>query len=141
MTIPSLKSIKPIERQYSTGEEPVLVLCSDMNSYICKYMRSSTSVYKLVCELTGSLMAKAWNSGTPNIAFVRIKPEHWAGVRTSINSLRKSGSIDSVQAVDYLSRYSNNLITVSPLQGIDIEPTEKNKEWLYRNYVYKGRLA
>ncbi len=58
-----------------------------------------------------------------------------------INSLRKSGSIDSVQAVDYLSRYSNNLITVSPLQSIDIEPTEKNKEWLYKNYVYKGRLA
>lgn len=83
MFIPNIISIKPIERQYSTGEEPVLVLCSDMNSYICKYMRSSVSSYKLTCELVGGLMAKAWGIHTPDIAFVRIKPEHWAGVRTT----------------------------------------------------------
>lgn len=58
-----------------------------------------------------------------------------------INSLRKNGSIDSAKAVDYLSRYSNNLIAVSPLQCIDIEPTKKNKEWLYRNYVYNGKQS
>jgi hypothetical protein len=53
MKIPTLSSIKTIEQQYQTGENPVLVLCSDKNAYICKYMRSSGSAYKLACELIG----------------------------------------------------------------------------------------
>lgn len=35
--IPPVHSIKIVERQYSTGEEPLLVLCSDMCEYVCKY--------------------------------------------------------------------------------------------------------
>lgn len=53
-----------------------------------------------------------------------------------INSLRRNQSVNSVDAVNYLTRYSNNLISVSPLQTIDIEPTEQSKNWLFRNYVY-----
>ena len=53
-----------------------------------------------------------------------------------INSLQRNQSVNSVEAVNYLTRYSNNLISVSPLQTIDIEPTEQSKSWLFRNYVY-----
>lgn len=53
-----------------------------------------------------------------------------------INSLQRNKSVNSVEAVNYLTRYSNNLIAVSPLQTIDIEPTEQSKNWLFRNYVY-----
>ena len=53
-----------------------------------------------------------------------------------ITSLKKNKSINSVDAVNYLTRYSNNLIAVSPLQSIDVTSTEQNKEWLFRNYVY-----
>lgn len=53
-----------------------------------------------------------------------------------INSLQKNNSVNSVDAVNYLTRYSNNLIAVSPLQTIDIEPSEQSKNWLFRNYVY-----
>lgn len=53
-----------------------------------------------------------------------------------INSLQRNQSVNSVEAVNYLTRYSNNLISVSPLQTIDIEPTEQSKNWLFRNYVY-----
>ena len=45
-------------------------------------------------------------------------------------------SIKTEQEVDYLSRYSNNLITISPIQTIDIDNSKKNRDWLYRNYVY-----
>ena len=45
-------------------------------------------------------------------------------------------SIRTEQQVDYLTRYSNNLITVSPMQTIDMEDSKKNKDWLFRNYVY-----
>ena len=53
-----------------------------------------------------------------------------------VRSLKRNKRIDSVEAIDYLTRYSNNLITISPLQSIDIKSTERNKNWLYRNYVY-----
>ena len=55
-----------------------------------------------------------------------------------INSLQRNNSVNSVDAVNYLTRYSNNLIAVSPLQTIDIEASEKSKNWLFRNYVYDG---
>ncbi len=53
-----------------------------------------------------------------------------------INSLQRNQSVNSVEAVNYLTRYSNNLIAVSPLQTIDIEPSEQSKNWLFRTYVY-----
>lgn len=39
--IPNLKSIKPIEHQFCTGEEPVLVLCSDMNSCFVENLKDN----------------------------------------------------------------------------------------------------
>ena len=77
MRIPVLESIMAIERQYNTGENPVLVTCSDMNAYVCKYMRTSMAAYKLVCELIGCHMSAAWQLGTPDAAFIAIKPAHW----------------------------------------------------------------
>ena len=50
----------------------------------------------------------------------------------------RSMSFSSVADVDYLTRYSNNLIALSPIQSVDLEANEKNKKWLYRNYVYAG---
>lgn len=57
-------------------------------------------------------------------------------VTSVITSLKKNNSIASVEAVNYLQRYSNNMITLSPWQTIDVEPTEESKDWLFRNYVY-----
>lgn len=52
--------------------------------------------------------------------------------------MKKNNSINSIETINYMTRYSNNLITLSSLKRIDLEPTEKNKKWLYRNYVYNG---
>lgn len=79
MAILIIDSVQRIEKQYPTGEEPVLVMCLDKNAYVCKYMRSSASAYKIACELIGSQMARAWQLETPDIAFVRIKASHWSG--------------------------------------------------------------
>ena len=75
--ISTLHSIKAVERQYSTGEEPVLVLCSDKVEYICKYARSNGAAFKLVSELIGSQLALLWGLKTPSAAFVNIRPSHW----------------------------------------------------------------
>ncbi|MBR1789365.1 MAG: hypothetical protein IJ762_09300 [Bacteroidaceae bacterium] len=101
MAIPIIDSAKVIEQQYRTGEAPILVMCSNMKAYVCKYMRSSSAAYKLVCELTGTLMAKAWQLDTPEISLVRIKPEHWSGLSSqhslsapAFGSLKLEGVVD-----------------------------------------------
>ena len=105
MKIPVLNSVKAIEHQYKTGEEPVLVMCSDMNAYICKYMRSTAASYKLVSELIGSEMARIWQLNSPETAIVSIKPDHWNGLRSShsmtapaFGSKKKMGVIDITPA-------------------------------------------
>ena len=75
--LPTLNSIDVIRKQYPTGEEPVLVMCSDMNRYICKYIHNSASAQKLACELIGVKMAEAWGLNVPKAVLVNIKPEHW----------------------------------------------------------------
>ena len=59
-------------------------------------------------------------------------------VSSVVTSMKKDHTINSIEAINYLTRYSNNLIAVSPLQTIDIAPTKQSKEKLYRNYVYEG---
>lgn len=57
-------------------------------------------------------------------------------LRKVVMSLSKNQAIGNEGDISYLSRYSNNLVSVSPLQTIDIEPTEQSCEWLYRNYIF-----
>ena len=44
----------------------------------------------------------------------------------------------SVETLKYLTRYSNNLISFSPIQSIDKTQANISGEWLYRNYVYNA---
>lgn len=53
-----------------------------------------------------------------------------------VSAMRDKGTVKTVEDINYLSRYSNNLITVSPLRTIDVEATKKNKDRLYQNYIY-----
>jgi hypothetical protein len=55
-----------------------------------------------------------------------------------VSSMKKDQTVNSTEAINYLTRYSNNLIAVSPLQQIDVAPTKLNKDRLYKNYVYSG---
>ncbi|MCR5393813.1 MAG: hypothetical protein K6E86_00220 [Bacteroidales bacterium] len=113
MAIPQLDSVKLIEHHYRTGEEPVLATCSDMNAYICKYMRTSLAAYKLVCELVGSSMASFWNFASPDIAFVNIKQGHWPiGLQHSVN------------ATSLGSKKIEGVIDVNPSSICDIQSTD-----------------
>ncbi|MCR4943171.1 MAG: hypothetical protein K5986_01635 [Clostridium sp.] len=86
-SIPILDSIDIIRKQYPTGEEPVLVMCSDMNRYICKYIiHSPASAQKLTCELIGVKMAETWGLFVPKAVLVKVKPEHWPTSTDSILS-------------------------------------------------------
>ena len=80
MTVPRIHSIAPVSKVYSTGEQPVLVTCSDNNDYICKYTLSTGSAFKLVCELIGNSMASLWGLGNPEFALVTLFIEHQQNV-------------------------------------------------------------
>lgn len=83
MTFRTVKSIKPIDRLYSTGDRPVQVACADLHTYVCKYMEKNVRSSKLVTELLGAFLAKCWKLPMPEYAFVEIAPEHWYGCDVS----------------------------------------------------------
>lgn len=105
MVFQQLHSIQEISLQYTTGDMPVLVLCSDTQQYVCKYMRSSATIsYKLACEFIGAVFAESWGIGTPPFSFVKILPAHWASVTTSHSS--------SVPAIGF--RKLESVIDITP---------------------------
>lgn len=104
MAISTLYSAKRIEQQFHTGEEPVMVMCSDVNIYVCKYMRSSTIAFKLACELIGAKLALAWKLNTPDIALVKIRPTHWEGINLS----------HSLSAPSIGSRWLDGMVDITP---------------------------
>ena len=57
-------------------------------------------------------------------------------VSSVVSQMKRNNRVNSVEAINYLTRYSNNMIAFSPLQNIDIEPTEQSRNRLYKNYVY-----
>ena len=65
-----------------------------------------------------------------------LSPKESDFVSQVVSSMPSSGKISDVNDINYLSRYSNNMIAFSPLQSIDIEPTEESKERLFKNYIF-----
>lgn len=130
LRISVLNSIKGIERQYNTGETPVLVTCSDMNSYICKYMRSSVSAYKLTSEFLGANMIAPWGICSPKAAFVKIAPEHWAKVHTTHSNALSWGYI----VLDGVADVNNTMLQC-------IEPNETTLEQLLKIALFDFWIA
>lgn len=66
-----------------------------------------------------------------------FSPKEYDFLARVMNSLPTDGTIKSVEDINYLTRYSNNLIAFSPLESIDIAATEQSKEQLFKNYIYR----
>jgi len=129
--IPLLHSSKKIERRFYTGEEPVLVECSDRNSYICKYSRFAGSAYKLLCELLGATLAHDWRLHTPDIAIVNIQQQH---VPQDM-----SGSWFTLPSLG--SRLQNNAIDITPSSIKQIPSSERLCEQLLRIALFDCWIA
>ena len=65
-------------------------------------------------------------------------PKEYEFLSEVVSSMATDGSINSVEVINYLTRYSNNLIAVSPLQSIDIAATEQSKASLFSSYIYEA---
>jgi len=111
-----LTSIAPVSRQYNTGEQPVLVTCSDGCDYICKYTLSSGSAYKLVCELICNRLAQIWGLNTPDFAQVSLLQEHQQSLNISIRSNKLCiGSL-----------FLTDVIDLTKISQLAVDPSEQN---------------
>lgn len=59
-------------------------------------------------------------------------------LRRSVISLAAKNALDSVSKIDYLNRYSNNLMTVSEIRTVKMDSPVLSKNRLYKMYVYDG---
>ena len=59
---------------FTTGDNPILVTCSDMSDWVCKHGRLYSST--LFSEVIGSSFAQLWDLKTPEISFVNVLAEH-----------------------------------------------------------------
>ena len=126
--IPNVHSIKAVEKHYPTGEEPLLVLCSDMNEYVCKYARMNGAAYKMASELIGACLAEEWHLNTPPIAFVKISANHW--VRAGQDGTMALGS-----------RRMDSVIDINPVTEENITPSERTAMDLLRIALFDFWIA
>lgn len=67
-----------------------------------------------------------------------LSGNEYRSLSSVVYSMQRNQTVNSTEDINYLTRYSNNLITISPLQAIDVEPTKQSKDKLFKNYVYDG---
>lgn len=88
--------------------------------------------------VNGDKISVRYSAKKMNVLKSLYSESEYKFVEKVLRSLSKNNKITSTDVINYLTRYSNNLIAVSKLQTIDLEPTQSSQEWLYRNYVYNG---
>ncbi len=52
-----------------------------------------------------------------------------------IKGLADDKSITTEQGINYLNRYSNNLLAVSKLENIELPLTEDSTNWMFSQYI------
>ena len=57
-------------------------------------------------------------------------------LRRTIISMATKNTLSSVASIDYLNRYSNNILTVSEIRKVKMDSPSLSKGKLYRMYVY-----
>ena len=144
MTIPKIHSIQSISAKYNTGDEPVLVLCSDKRQYICKYMRSSATIaYKLACEYIGAKLAAIWKINTPPVALVNILPAHWETVNVThslsapaIGFQKLENVIDITPTFTQITANKKTLLQLLKIALFDFWITNEDRTYNNANLLY-----
>ena len=62
-------------------------------------------------------------------------PKEYLFFERMIQNLHKDKSITTRQGISYLNRYSNNLMSVSAVQTVDLPLTSKSADCLFSQYI------
>ena len=147
MALPIIYSVKRIEQQLNTGDQPVLVMCSDVNTTSIMNNLKYSIIYAVIRPeiaerisvglifVEGEKVDIRYSQQKLDALRNLFSQKEYEFVSQVVSSMPTNGKIKTVNDINYLSRYSNNLIAVSPLQSIDIEPTEQSKIRLFQNYI------
>jgi hypothetical protein len=71
----NLTSIQTASLKYETQEKPVLIMCSDMQDYVCKYAGEGHTM-KLFFEYLAASFLKLWRLPVPDFALIQVKYDH-----------------------------------------------------------------
>ena len=94
-------SISQISRIITTaGSNPVVVLCDDLNEYVCKYS-IGTPAKKLLIEYLGHAFASLWGISVPEGKFVKIASEHVPDEILSNSTQRRYFDIPTIGSLNY----------------------------------------
>jgi len=60
----------------NNNSKPFIVLCDDLNDYVCKYNKSSSTAFRLFNEYISASFLKLWQLNVPDFCFINVKREH-----------------------------------------------------------------
>ncbi len=73
-----------------------------------------------------------------SVAKSLLSKAEYSFLRRTLTSMSSNKSLESISNVEYLNRYSNNLLTVSGIRKVKVDSPKISKERLYKLYVYNG---
>lgn len=101
-------------------------------------IKERVSIGIIFCQ--GGIIELKYSTAKLNAVRNLVPKDDYNYLRRTLSSMSTKKTLDSVASIDYLSRYSNNILTVSQIRKVKMEAaTSLSKGKLYRMYVYKGQ--
>lgn len=82
-----VQSIEQVEKVYETGCNPILVHCTDLEYYVCKYNTTNGSANLLFREYMAASFLNIWNLQVPPYVLVNLQKHHNPEAKKNINNL------------------------------------------------------
>ena len=73
-----LSTVQTAQKLYETQDRPLLVMCSDLNRYVCKHSGGNNGL-NLFCEYIAASFLKIWELQVPDYSFIKVNYEHVKG--------------------------------------------------------------
>ena len=94
------------------------------------------SVGIIFCQ--GGQLEMKYSTAKLGVVKQLLSAAEYGYLRRALTTLSAKNAQESVQSIDYLNRYSNNILTVSGLRKVKVDSPRISKDRLYKMYVYGG---
>ena len=91
------------------------------------------SVGIIFCQ--GGQLEMKYSAAKLSVVRKLLSEVEYSYLRRAITTLSAKNALESVSSIDYLSRYSNNILTVSGLRKVKLDSPRISKGRLYKMYV------
>lgn len=98
-------------------------------------IKERVSVGIIFCQ--GGIIEVKYSTAKLNAVKHLLPKMDYEYLRRSMVSLSKKSVLDSIASIDYLYRYSNNILTVSEIRKVKMGTERVTKDGLYKMYVYR----